>query len=412
VRSRKLIAATVSVVLAGVLAACSSSSSSSGGNAGGSQKPTGGTIKIGVLTELSGPAASGFTTTKRGVEAYIDYINSSGGVDGKKIELVYGDTTGTPTGALTAAQKLVQNSKVYAIMENSSVSYGAERYLLKAGIPMVGSAIDGPIWGDSANTNLFAAPGYARGDEVQLATGQFIKSVGGTKCASLGYSDSQSAQQSAKAFIASCEAAGLKNAYLNVQVPSSTTDVGAIALAIKKSGADALSASLRPNTAFALIAALKQVGANIKVPYLLTGYGSDLLASAPSVQVSQGVYFSPLGYPAEVVNPATTLRKQLLAKLGAASPPTFGDQYGYLIAVAMVDILKAAGANATQADFITKGKAIKTFNGEGLLPYDVDFGQNLATPACVTAVKLTGNAFVPVNGGKPFCAGTAKLGKV
>jgi branched-chain amino acid transport system substrate-binding protein len=411
VRSRKFITATVAVALTAALAACSSSSSA-GGASGGAAKPSGGTIKLGVLTELTGPAAAGFVTTKRGVSAYIDYINSQGGVDGKKLSVVFADTTGTPTGALTAAQKLVQSDKVYAIMENSSVSYGAERYLLHAGIPMIGSSIDGPIWGDTANTNLFAAPGYARGDEVMLATGQFIKSVGGTKCASLGYSDSQSAQQSAKAFIASCEKAGLKNAYLNVQVPSSTTDVGGIALAIKKSGADAISASLRPNTAFALIAALKQIGADIKVPYLLTGYGADLLQSAASVAVSQGVYFSTLGYPAEVVNPATTLRKQLLAKQGAASPPTFGDQYGYLVAVATVDILKQVGADATQADFIKKGKQIKTFNGDGLLPYDVDFSQNRAVQGCVTATKLTGKDFVPVNGGKAICGGTAPLGKV
>jgi branched-chain amino acid transport system substrate-binding protein len=392
----------LALALAVPLTACGSSPS------GTDQKASGDTIKIGLLTELSGPAASGFTTTKRGVQAYVDYVNSKGGVNGQKISISVGDTTGTPTGALTAAQKLVQHDNVFAIVENSSVSYGAEPYLLKAGIPIIGTAIDGPIWGDKKNTNLIAAPGYVGANDVLLANGRFVKAQGGTSCASLGYADSVSAQKSAESFIASCQKAGLKKGYLNTQVPSSTTDVGGIALAIKKSGADAVSTALRPNTAFALIGALKQLGVAVKVNLLYVGYGSDLLASPPSVQVAQGAYFATLGYPAEVHNTATDLRRTLLSKLGAASPPTFGDQYGYLAAVAMVDILKATGSSPSRADFLKTAHGISDFTGDGLLPYKVNFGTNTASAGCIAATKLTGKAFVPV-AGTPLCAGVVKL---
>ena len=49
--------------------------------------------------------------------------------------------TSTPTGALTAVQKLVQQDNVFAIVEDSSDFFGAEPYALQQGIPVVGSAI-------------------------------------------------------------------------------------------------------------------------------------------------------------------------------------------------------------------------------------------------------------------------------
>jgi branched-chain amino acid transport system substrate-binding protein len=408
-RNRKLIVSCLSVAVVAALTACSSSSSSSGGGSvSKGQTATGSTIKVGLMTDLTGVSASGFTTSKQGVDAYINYINDQGGVNGKKITIVVGDTASTPTGALTAAQKLVQNDKVFGIIENSSVFYGAERYLLKAGVPVVGSAIDGPIWNDPKNTNIFAATGVPNPDYMALAQGQYEKSRGVTSCAALGYSDSVSAQKSATAFTKSCEAAGLKTGYLNVQVPSGTTDVGSIALAIKKSGADGITTSLRPNTAFALVAALKQLGVNMKSFLLATGYGSDLLVSPAAVQVAQGVDFETLGYPAETHNTATDLRRANLAKVGAASPPTFGEQYSYLPAVGFVTGLKAAGPNPSQGTFITKLRAVTDFTGDGLLPYKVNFSNYAPSTSCVAVTKLTGKVFVPVPG-TPVCGPTKKF---
>src|SRR5258708_6125200 len=144
------------------LAACGSSGGGASAGASGSK-----TIKIGFVTDLTGVASSAFTTTKSGIDAYLNRINPAGRVNGYKIHYVLADTTSTPTGALTAVQKLVQQDHVFAIVENSSVFYGAQAYALQAGVPVVGSAIDGPIWSDPKNTNLFAAPGVFNSDYMQ-----------------------------------------------------------------------------------------------------------------------------------------------------------------------------------------------------------------------------------------------------
>src|SRR5258708_21990297 len=125
---RRLSACAVLVVAAcTALAACGSSGSSSAPSPGASQS-TGGskTITIGFVTDLTGVASSGFLTSKLGIDAYLNHLNATGGVDGYKIKYILADTNSTPTGALTAVQKLVQQNNVFAIVENSSDFFAAE----------------------------------------------------------------------------------------------------------------------------------------------------------------------------------------------------------------------------------------------------------------------------------------------
>ena len=74
------------------------------------------TIKIGAFFDLSGPAAAIGTPTKLVAEMVVDKINGEGGVNGKKIELVLGDTEGDPAKAVNIAKKFIYKDKVAAII--------------------------------------------------------------------------------------------------------------------------------------------------------------------------------------------------------------------------------------------------------------------------------------------------------
>jgi branched-chain amino acid transport system substrate-binding protein len=416
---RKIVAsAAAGLMLISGVAACSSSKSSSstpttGSSAGGSTNaPTSGTIKLGVLTDSSGPAASGFTTTEQGIKAYVNSINATGGINGTKLSYVMGDTASTPAGALTAAQKLVQSDKVYAIIDVSSDFYGAEPYLLKANVPVVGGAFDGPEWSDKSNTNLYAALGVTDISKVDSAVGEFMKSQGVTSCGSIGYGSSPSAQASATGVVKSCVAAGLKNGYLNNQIPFGSTDMGAIALAIKKAGVDGMEIPVVTNTAFALIAALNQVGVKLKAMVVPVGYGGDLLQSAAAVSAAQGVDFTTEGNPVEANTAATNKMKADFASAGVTSSPTFAEQEAYLCMVAFAAGLKAAGANASPAAFATAMRAVKGYDANGILsPAKFDFddyasqGEGASVGHCFFAVKLTDKTFNVISG-TPTCGKT------
>ncbi|BBO77299.1 branched-chain amino acid ABC transporter substrate-binding protein [Desulfosarcina widdelii] len=74
------------------------------------------TIKIGAFFDLSGPAAFIGTPTKLVADMVVDKINKEGGVNGKEIELVIGDTEGDPAKAVNIAKKFIYKDKVAAII--------------------------------------------------------------------------------------------------------------------------------------------------------------------------------------------------------------------------------------------------------------------------------------------------------
>lgn len=83
--------------------------------AGGSvaaEKP----IKIGAFFDLSGPAAFIGTPTKLVANMAVDKINGEGGINGRPIELVIGDTEGDPAKAANIAKKFIYKDKVAAII--------------------------------------------------------------------------------------------------------------------------------------------------------------------------------------------------------------------------------------------------------------------------------------------------------
>ena len=69
------------------------------------------TIKVGALNPYSGPLALYGTEVTRGYELAVDKVNASGGVLGKKIELIRGDVT-TPQQGIATVEQLVTKDKV------------------------------------------------------------------------------------------------------------------------------------------------------------------------------------------------------------------------------------------------------------------------------------------------------------
>ncbi|MDD2559003.1 MAG: ABC transporter substrate-binding protein [Desulfuromonas sp.] len=73
-------------------------------------------IKIGAFFDLSGRAAFIGTPTRLVAEMAVDRINSAGGIDGRKLELIVGDTEADPAKAVNLAKKFIYKDKVVAII--------------------------------------------------------------------------------------------------------------------------------------------------------------------------------------------------------------------------------------------------------------------------------------------------------
>ena len=96
-------------------------------------------IKIGGLFALSGKASHIGTPTKLVAEMIVDKINAEGGINGRPIELVTGDTESDPSKTVVAAKKLIERDKVVAIVGPTTTGscMAIIDTIQKAEIPMV-----------------------------------------------------------------------------------------------------------------------------------------------------------------------------------------------------------------------------------------------------------------------------------
>ena len=71
-----------------------------------------GTIRLGIVAPMSGPNARYGAFTLRGAQLAAKEINDAGGVGGRKITIVSGDSQGTPVEGVSATKRLIELDKV------------------------------------------------------------------------------------------------------------------------------------------------------------------------------------------------------------------------------------------------------------------------------------------------------------
>ena len=104
------------------------------------------TIKIGYYADLSGPTFNFGHSAKNGVLMAADEINRSGGINGRKIDVVIEDDQGIPERAATLASKLINQDKVIAIVAGgiSGTSLAAAPRAQALKIPFISTSSTDP----------------------------------------------------------------------------------------------------------------------------------------------------------------------------------------------------------------------------------------------------------------------------
>jgi len=104
-----------------------------------SEEKKGGIIKIGCLFALSGPARHIGVPSKYVAEMAREYFEKQGGIAGKRIELIFADTKGENSVAVTEFERLVYKEKVNAIIgpTRTSTAMALFQPIERAKIPVV-----------------------------------------------------------------------------------------------------------------------------------------------------------------------------------------------------------------------------------------------------------------------------------
>lgn len=96
-------------------------------------------IRIGEYGSMTGSRATFGTSTHQGILLAVDEVNAGGGIGGTAIRLMSEDDQGRPEEAATAANKLISQDRVIALLGEvaSSASLAAAPIAQKSGVPMI-----------------------------------------------------------------------------------------------------------------------------------------------------------------------------------------------------------------------------------------------------------------------------------
>ncbi|NLZ34974.1 MAG: ABC transporter substrate-binding protein [Clostridiales bacterium] len=166
-------------------------------------------IKIGGLGPLTGDAATYGQSIKNGAQLYVDEINNAGGINGKKVELIFEDDQADPNSSTQAFNKLVNNDKVLGLVgpTTSGAALAVAPNATSQKVPMITPSGTEPTITVKGGEYVF------RGCFIDSFQGEMLakyakESLGKTKAAVLYNSGSDYSKGIADAFKAKFEALG------------------------------------------------------------------------------------------------------------------------------------------------------------------------------------------------------------
>ncbi len=139
-------------------------------------------LKIGAYLSVTGPASYLGAGAMRTVDLYIEAINASGGIDGRKVEFQGYDDESDASRANTLVKRLIESDKVHVIIGGSTTgtTMSAVPLVERSGVPMLslagGTVIIDPVKKFVFKMNQTDAMAISRLYDHMLGRG--IKSIG------------------------------------------------------------------------------------------------------------------------------------------------------------------------------------------------------------------------------------------
>ena len=314
-------------------------------------------ILIGNATPLTGPAAS-YAPVADGLKAYFDYINSQGGVNGRKIKLVVKDSAYDPSKALAVTKELVEQDKVFAIVGTigTPVNSTTYDYLNENKVPDMYLSTGAAKWNDPKGHPYVFGFLFGYPQESEVFWKYIQQNLAGKKIGVL-YQNDDYGKDYEKAFKQLAGSAIIREE----SYETTSADISSQVTALKNAGAEVVVLFSIPKFT---IQALKFIHDSGWKPTIVMNYVSadpSVVSGAGSVAI-EGVIsgtFTPL--PSDTSDPKVKFFADTLAKYRPGVQPSTFAMWGFAEAQLMVETLKRAGTNPTRASLIKAAEGIQDF---------------------------------------------------
>jgi branched-chain amino acid transport system substrate-binding protein len=223
------------------------------------------TIKIGFFAPITGPAAADGASAKNAVELGVKDVNASGGIKGKKVELIVYDDRLKGEEAVAIANKLIEKDKVVGVVSGSysGPTRVSAPIFQKAGMPMVaGYAVHPDVTWDpnTKKPNDFMFRNGFLGEIEGAAAAQFaVKDLKAQKI-SMIYMDNDFGRSISAGFAARAEKLGAKILAKEMYKFPGEKDFRPFLTRIKEGNPDLIFAAGYYNEAASIVRQAKELG--------------------------------------------------------------------------------------------------------------------------------------------------------
>ncbi|MFH1934902.1 MAG: ABC transporter substrate-binding protein [Pseudomonadota bacterium] len=288
-------------------------------------------IKVGVLLPLTGKLARFGEIEQGSFLMATEEINSAGGVNGNRIDLIIEDTTGRPDVGRSAIEKLILQDKVVVIGGgwSSSVTWAAATVAQQRKVPfLVNTASADKITEQGWKYIFRINPPVS---EHPRALTSFLRKVARVKTAAILHENTYSGQFGAKRFVKLCEELSIE-VVMNEGYEAGATELDPLLLEVKAKDPDLVYMNSSPMDASLLMQQAKTLNLN---PKLYVGNAAGFTG-----EVAEYVYSSTLWTPSVPYRGARDYYDRFVAKYG--TPPGYHGAQAYAAMYVIADALKRA----------------------------------------------------------------------
>ena len=361
--SRSLLKRAVLVLASVTVAACGGSSGGSTAKTASDVGITASQITLGGTIALSGPAAA-YGTIAKASNAYFQYVNDNGGVNGRKIVYNYLDDGYNPAQTVPLTKQLVEGSSpVFAMFGGlgTQAQVSVEPYLNTKKVPQVFVATGATQFSAQGKQYPYTfgwQPTYQ--GEALIYAKELLATTPAPKVAVIYQNDDYGQD-----YLAGLKK-GLGSQAGSIIVATQSNDVGAPDVksqigTLKASGADTLMIFETPSPAIKSIATAAAFGwhptiylNSVSAPIPYVGAAQKATGSAAAVNGIKTVsYVKDNLDPANASDAGVTLFNTIMAKYYPDGKTTDAfNMYGMAVAFTMVDVLKKSGDNPTRKSLL------------------------------------------------------------
>ena len=255
----------------------------------GSTSAQAATMKIGMCTPVTGPAAEAGKYAQTGARLALDAVNKAGGVLGKQVELIIEDDQTTNPGIVLAFSKLASQTDIVAFLGSirSTQVHAMAPDVLKIGKPVMIGGTD-PALTHMGNPWLFRfRPNDSYSGSVIAEFG--VKTLGKKKWAIVHSTDAfgTAGGKALTNALAKLEGASVA---LDQGYANQSQDFTPVVLAIKQSGADILGSYFTFENDLGVFARqLRQLG--VTIPYV----GSPSIVNVTATKLAGAALYGTYG---------------------------------------------------------------------------------------------------------------------